>query len=248
MENIHPSLQEKIQSLVNDELDDASAAQLREQAKNNPALADEVAFSQSLARALRHPEMRAAQTVLKNVIAEEGFPPPARSFAWKTWLGIASVVLLLGSATYFTARETGLLLSESQRISRNALQPLENVFFVSNENQPVAALREGMQYYDNGDYQKAAQWLQEYLKKQPDDAARLYLGIARLMERAPEKAVAALEIAAKSPEPPVREAALWYLALAQLENDQTARAKETLNLLPPDGLYGPQAAELLEKM
>lgn len=250
MENINHTLQEQIHSLVNGELDEAAAIQLRHQAKTDAVLADELAFSQSLALALQQPELRTAHALLKNVMAEEGFPPPSagKTYGWKTWLGIASLALLLGSAAYFTARETGFLLSKTQELSRSRLQALENVLFLSNEGQNETSLREGMRQYDAGNYKQAAKQLQTYLNARPDDAARVYLGVARLMDHQPEKAIQALQFPANSPEPPIREAALWYLALAYLEAGNTNKAEATLRLLPPDGLYGLQAAELLQNL
>ncbi|MDX1911683.1 MAG: hypothetical protein SFV22_09380 [Saprospiraceae bacterium] len=250
MENINQPLQEQIHALVNGELDEAAANQLRHQAKTDTALAEELAFSQSLALALKQPELRTAHAVLKNVMAEEGFPPPStgKTYGWKTWLGIASLALLLGSVAYFTVRETGFLLSETQELSRSRLMALENVLFFSNGGQNEAALRDGMRLYDAGKYKQAAKHLQTYLNARPDDAARVYLGVARLMDHQPEKAVQALQIAANSPEPPIREAALWYLALAYLEAGNADKADATLRLLPPDGLYGPQATELRQNL
>ena len=59
------------------------------------------------------------------------------------------------------------------------------------------------------------------------------------------EALAPLALAAQSSEPPVREAALWYLALAQLQQDKPQAARQSLLALPPDGIYSAEAAALL---
>lgn len=253
MENTNYSQQENIQSLVNGELDEAARQALLRQAEAAPELADELAFSHSLALALRHRDMAAASAVLSGVIAAEGFPPPAPATPsvwgkWATWLGGAALLVLLGIGGYRWADHRGLFRSEAQQLSRATVQPLENVLFLATDGQGLSDLQAGMAAYDARRYAQAARSLDTYLRNRPDNTARVYLGVARLLSGQAAQAVQPLADAAQSPEPPVQEAALWYLALAHLENNNPRAARQAAQALPPDGIYGAQARELLKKI
>lgn len=253
MENINDSLQENIQALINGELNEANREALLRQAQSVPEVADELAFSQSLARALHFRDTLTASAVLGAVIAEEGFPPPPAptTFSgrkWWTWLGTASLLAVLITGAYFVAENAGFFASESQKISRAAVQPLENVLFLPTDGQGLTDLQAGMAAYDARQYSEAARSLEVYLNRRPDNAARVYLGVAQLLSGRSADAIQPLSLAAQSQEPPIRESALWYLALAYLENDNPNAARQALESMPTDGIYGSQAQELLEKL
>lgn len=251
MENTNYPLQEDIQALVNSELEETAKNALLEQLNTNPALVEQLAFSQSLALALRNREMVAASLILNQVIAEEGFPPPATPSywgKWRTWAGISTLVVMMFTGSYFLAESQGLFRSESQELSRQAAKPLENVLFLPNDGDGLSDLKKGMEAYDKGDFATANQWLTAYVKLRPDNSAKVYLGIARLFAGKPKLALQPLTEASKSDEPPIQEAALWYLALAQLESSNEVAAKMTLQAIPVNGLFGDQAQELLKKL
>jgi tetratricopeptide (TPR) repeat protein len=254
MENTNYTLQENIQSLINGELDETARQALLEQAQADPQVADELGFSQSLARALRHRELVTASAVLSAVIAEEGFPPPAPPSAavsgGKWWVWASTVAIILSSLVggYFWAESAGLFASRTQKIARTVLQPLENVLFLPNNGQALTDFQSGMAAYDAGRYDEAARLLDVYVSRTPDNAARVYLGVARLKSNQSKEAIPPLADAAQSPEPPIQEAALWYLALAYLENNNASAAIQALEAIPADGIYGAQAGELLGKL
>jgi hypothetical protein len=246
MENTNYSLQEKIQSFVTGDMDEGTRRQLIDEAVNDPDAADELAFSQSLARALRHREMTAAAAIIGSVIDAEGFPPPPPASTpwlsqWKTW-AIGSVVLvMLSTAGYFWA--VSRLQATDQEAARTALQPLENVLYIPATNPDNDPLKEGMQAYDAGRYSEAARLMADV----PDLTARVYQGVSHLMSGQPRRAIEPLLEAAQSPEPPVQEAALWYLALAYYATEQPELGRQTLRRLPADGIFSTQAQELLKK-
>lgn len=251
MENINHTLQENIQSFVNDNLDAPGRQALLDQAQASPEVAGELAFSQSLTRVLHHREVVAAALVLQAVIAEEGFPPPPHTFGarkWWKWAGFGTLLLALFAGVFFWADNRGLFASESQQLSRSVAQPLENVLFLPKDGPGLADLQTGMAAYDGGRYAGAARSLETYLARRPDNAARVYLGVARLFSGQADRAVQPLADAAQSQEPPIQEAALWYLALAHLENDNPYAARQALASIPADGIYGEQARILLEKL
>lgn len=253
MENINDPLQENIQSLINGELNPTARQALLAQAKAEPAVADELAFSQSLARALRFRETLATSAILSAVIAEEGFPPPPSPAAtggrkWWTWLGGATLLILFCTGAYFMAENAGFFSSESQKLSRANVQALENVLFLPNDGQGLRELQAGMAAYDARQYAEATRSLELYISRRPDHAARVYLGVARILSGRAADAIAPLSLAAQSQEPPIRESALWYLALAYLENNRPDEARQTLQSIPADGIYSVQAQELLKKL
>ncbi|MBK9337886.1 MAG: hypothetical protein IPM98_15605 [Lewinellaceae bacterium] len=252
MENTNQSLQEKIQAFVADELDGSARQALLEQAQATPEIADEIAFSQSLARMLRHPDATAASVAIAGVIAEEGFPPPPPTFSffktgWK-WLGAAAVCLILAGGGYLVAERFGMPATPTQKLSRTTLEPLENVFFLPADNGQLPELQRAMTAYDAHHYSDAAPAFEAYLAKRPDSAVRLYLGVSRLLSGQADKAIQTLSVAALSNEPPIREAAHWYLALAYLEKNNPSAARRTLLEIPPDGIFGARAKSLLNTL
>lgn len=254
MENTNDPLQKNIQALVNGELDENARNALLKQAQADPQVADELGFSQSLALALRHRELVAASSVLNAIITEEGFPPPGSPATvtggrkWWVWASAAVLIMFTLVGGYFWAESAGLFASQPQKISRDALQPLENVLFMPNSGQALPDLQKGMAAYEAAHYNEAAQLLEKYVHRNPDNAARVYLGISRLMAGQSKEAIQPLAEAAQSPVPPIQETALWYLALAYLENNNAHAAVQALESIPPDGLYGFQAQDLLKKI
>jgi hypothetical protein len=249
MENTNYPLQENIQALVNGELDAASRKKMLEEAQQLPGFEEELAFSQSLARALKHQEMVEARVILNNIIQEEGFPAtaPTPRVHWRFWMTTVLLSCVITGA-FFWASSQGYFLSDAQKLSRQSIQPLDNVLYLPQSGAEIATLKEGMAAYDAGDYPRAAKQLAAYNKLRPDNTALLYQGIAHLLAHTADAAIDPLTRAATSPEPPVKEAALWYLALAQLEKNEWDAARSTLSAIPADGIFGADAQELLKKI
>jgi hypothetical protein len=252
MENNNYTLQEKLRSFVAGELDESARRELLEQVRTEPESADELAFSSSLAAALRHSDMLEAKAVIGAVMAEEGFPPPSPPASKVKWWLITTVVTLaligMLGIVYLRSTERSTSVSPMQELSRSMTQPLENVLFLPDSGEGLAALQAGMSAYDAGRYAEAARALNVYTDRRTDNAARVYLGVSLLLSEQAGAAVAPLADAALSPEPPVQEAALWYLALAYLEMDNPRAAKQALDRIPPGGLFGDQALQLKTKI
>jgi hypothetical protein len=87
MEQINYILQIQIQAFVNGELQANRRAGLLAQAAEDSTIAEELAFSKSLANALKNRELAAASAILSGVIAEEGFPPPPAPTLPAPWSG-----------------------------------------------------------------------------------------------------------------------------------------------------------------
>ena len=253
MDNINYPLQEKIRAVVNGEADPETISALQQLIRDNPDAADELHFSKSLATALQHPDMVAAGIVIRDVIDSEGFPPPASGFSssrwWKPglWAGALLLCGLIATVAILNNRQA-FSPGHEQQLSRQWLEPMENVLFVP-QNQPgLEALQNGMAAYDAADFKRASQQLELYLAIQPDHPARIYLGIAQLLNRDAGNAANTLAAATRSPEPPVVEAAYWYLALAWLEQGNPEAARESLQQIPAGSDYAERAAGLLKQI
>lgn len=253
MEDKYSQLQQDIQSFVNQQADPATREQLQKAAATDPTVSDELAFSQSLSTLLRHQEMAAVAATIKQVVATEGFPPPETNTPtssmgkWALWGGAAIVGLLLLAGVYGSLYG-GWWPSKAQVAARNHWTPLDNVLFLPPDGPGLAQLQAGMKAYDAGQYRAAATQLRAYLNQQPDHAARLYLGVALLLDQQASQAVEPLQMAARSDEPPIREAALWYLSLAWIETGDSDSAKATLRQIPPDSPYAKPGAEILSQL
>ena len=248
MENTNYPLQEKIQSFVNGEADAAARQALLQAAAGDSETAEELAFSQSLNRALQHQDLLAAKATLNAIMDEEGFPPPPSGGTRSWWRLGGAAALVLGLALvggYFWTMSGSKQASKSSQLAQQHIEALENVLYVPQNNLSSPQLEAGMNAYDKQQYAEAARLLEAYTRSNPDNTARLYQGIAALMAHNSAEALAPLALAAQSSEPPVREAALWYLALAQLQQDKPQAARQSLLALPPDGIYSAEAAALL---
>lgn len=252
MENINYQFQENVQLFVRGELDQNAQKQLFDQAAQDPEKADELAFSISLARALQHQDMLAAKKVLTEVMAGENFPPPPATqkpgSKWIVWIAGSLLLLLLSSGVYLWTNQSTYFPSDSQELSRATLKPLDNVLYLPGNAPDLAELNQGMQAYDQQRYAAAAKSLESYIQNHNDQSARVYLGISHLLSGKPAQAVRVLTEATQSLEPPVQEAARWYLALALLEQNNPEAAWVQLNLLPPDGIFGKDAQRLLNQL
>ncbi len=250
MEKRELYLQEQLHAFLIGELSEHQRQSFLKEVSSDPEMADELAFSQSLIRVLRHPETASVALTIKHVIEQEGFPPPVEQVPfWKSpwsWVGGLLLLGMFAMGIYITVVQKEWPLSPSQRLARAAIRPLENVFFL--EHDSLQVLQKAMEAYDAGQYARASRLLEAYLKDNNDSAARLFLGVCYLLDQRPEQAISTLATAAQSQEVPVQEAALWYLALAYLENNQPVMAKQILEAISVESIYREEAKALLEKM
>jgi hypothetical protein len=253
MEHINYPLQEKIQSFVAGDMDEASRKSFLSETARDAEAKEELAFSKSLSRALQNREMVAASLIISQVVAEEGFPPPSAPPApssGRTWMGLgaAALVVLLGWFGYQWSSGTGFFSSEAKELAASTLRPLENVLFLPSQGAGLTDLQAGMAAYDAGKYEDAARLLSAYERSRPDQAVQVYLGVSLLFSDRSADAVRPLAEASMSPEPPVQEAACWYLALAYLAQDKPDAAQQALSRIPADGIFGAQAQTLLTQL
>ena len=116
---------------------------------------------------------------------------------------------------------------------------------------------EGMRLYVAQDYVAAAGRLEQAIplleqavaanrhQRRHLDNARFYLGASRMLQGDPAAATPALEAAAASHLPPLRQKSLWYLAQVHLLRDDPQGAQAVLTQLEESPVYGERAREQL---
>jgi hypothetical protein len=255
MEHINYPLQEKIQAFVNGDMDQSVRKSFLYETAGDKEAQEELAFSKSLSRALQNREMLAAAVIISQVVAEEGFPPPSAPAStasgtskWVVGLGAAVLLTIASWVGYEWADRAGFFLTTAQELAVSTLSPLENVLYLPTQGAGLEALQMGMAAYDAGKYESAAQSLTTYLNTRAEPSVQVYLGVSLLLTDRPSEAVRPLADASLSPEPPVQEAACWYLSLAYLAQDKPDAARQSLNRIPTDGIFGAKAAALLQQL
>jgi hypothetical protein len=110
------------------------------------------------------------------------------------------------------------------------------------------AFAKAMEPYARGDYRGAELSLETYLgRERDDDRARFYLAVTRLLLGDADDARRDLELLDGAAEPPLREEARWYLALASLSTGRAAQAEPLLRALARDpGPHRADAQRLLD--
>lgn len=246
------NVQEKIRAWAAGELPAEESKQLLGDAQNSPELREEMHFSRKLNQVLQNRDMMEVGAILAGIAATEPLPapsdPPATGGSTGSWvLGIILVAALtLGG--FFMGRQQGWWFPTPAHLASDYLQPMENVINTKESGMTVDDLRLGMEAYDRQDYPKAIERLSRFYQKGQDPNAGLFLGIAYLLEKQAVKALPILSNAANKTQGPEQEAARWYLALAQLQAGAKDSAKQTLRLIPVDGLFGAKAQHLLQDL
>jgi hypothetical protein len=242
------TFQEKLQTYISGTLDEAERVAFEAELKANEMAKLEAEFSRDLADALRDREKDQVATVIRQVIATEGFPPPSQpSTLLKAGLSVAGLTLLalLSWGVYTYGGNRNWWGNNEPEYLKSYLLPLENVIGIPDESLIAPVLQDGLAAYDRADYKHAASTLSKHYLLTKELNVGLYYGTALLLDERPAEAIKVLELVQNANDLPVRESAQWYLALAYLKTKNVANARAILNQIPPDGLYGPQAKQLL---
>lgn len=131
----------------------------------------------------------------------------------------------------------------------NYMDVLESEGFASGKEAAFEAYREGMQAYENGNYDMAEKRIAAWLEQNPaDENAQLFLSLSYLSQQEYKKAARQLEPLLKSQNPAVAREAKFYLALTWCKmpfkhdaarklldeiaaNDASPYQKQALNIL-----------------
>jgi TolA-binding protein len=110
-------------------------------------------------------------------------------------------------------------------------------------------IREGMEYYNAKEYEKAIPIFQEYLEKHKEasdyEQVEFYLAVSFLSQGETERCAKILTQLAKTSDLALQEDAKWYLSLAYARNGQTDEARTQLESLATSDKYAAKANKIL---
>ncbi|RMD72586.1 MAG: hypothetical protein D6818_06185 [Bacteroidetes bacterium] len=111
-------------------------------------------------------------------------------------------------------------------------------------------LQQGFEALDRQQYEESIPFLEEWLKRDPDnDVVQFFLAQALMAQGKLDEALPLFEKVHQRSESAYREAATWYLALIHLKNNRTAQAVSLLDSLrQSNGYYSRQAEALLSRL
>ncbi|BDS13380.1 tetratricopeptide repeat protein [Aureispira anguillae] len=110
-------------------------------------------------------------------------------------------------------------------------------------------IREGMEHYNNKEYDKAIPIFQEYLEKNTEasdyNEIKFYLGVSFLGQGEAERSAKIFEAIAQLEGQRFQEDAKWYLSLAYARTGDTDKARAQLQDLASSEKYGAKAEKIL---
>jgi TolA-binding protein len=110
-------------------------------------------------------------------------------------------------------------------------------------------IREGMEHYNNKEYDKAIPIFEEYLEKNQDasdyNQIKFYLAVSFLGQNETERSAKIFEDLVAIAGAEIQEDSKWYLSLAYARIGKTAEAKAQLEELASSEKYGTKASKIL---
>jgi tetratricopeptide (TPR) repeat protein len=110
-------------------------------------------------------------------------------------------------------------------------------------------IREGMEHYNNKDYEKAIPIFEEYLEKNKDasdyNQIKFYLAVSFLGQNETERSAKMFEDLTQLAGKEIQEDSKWYLSLAYARIGKTAEAKTQLEELASSEKYGDKVTKIL---
>ncbi len=137
-----------------------------------------------------------------------------RPLWWNPYLSIAAglLILFVAGLYFFYPKDN----NNTDQLFTAYFTPYEDVVSVRGDNQQIT-LSEALVFYNNGEYNKAADLFESYLKEQPNNAsALLYKGISELTMNDADKAIRTFK-KVTTLESIFKEQAEWYLTLSYLK-------------------------------
>lgn len=119
----------------------------------------------------------------------------------------------------------------------------------SEENKILRFIREGMEYYNSKEYDKAIPIFQRYLAEYPTASdfhqVKFYLAVSFLSNGETDRSVALLEELRENDDQVIQEDARWYLSLAYARTGANDKARTQLEALSDSERYGSKANKIL---
>ncbi|WP_111670949.1 tetratricopeptide repeat protein [Algoriphagus litoralis] len=162
------------------------------------------------------------------------------------WMGIAASLIglaMLGMWWFLLPAEKEDLFQAFYTTQRNIHEPLTRANGQENLTYEVFLA------YEKEDWQEALDLFYSLKENSPEEYIDLYIGNCQLQLGKYNDAIQSFEALFNSTDLDLKHRGTWYLALAELANGNTSRAKELLQQLASEsGAFSDQAKELLEKM
>lgn len=147
------------------------------------------------------------------------------------WYGIAAAIALIACLSFF------LLIPgkpKYEALFDKFYSIQENDISIMGSEDKAEALRDGLKAYDRRDFKKAAQHLEDFLKKYPDSLhIRFFYALANMELGEYDEAVQSLIPISEDPHS-LRERAQWYEALGNLRQNNIERTQEILEIITSD--------------
>jgi|GEM_PF-1653660 len=239
-----------LQNYLDGKLTDQERKDFEEVLANDTDLNNEVVELQELELGLHS----LGYDQFKNTVSEwekdfqQSTPKTTKIVQLRYYFAAAASLALLIMAGYFLSNNT---LSPEQLYANN-YTPYEDMVIGRGSNSSTEAidiLTNGMNAYNQQDYQTASEKLNEYLVLMPTDyGISLYLGIAQMETGKNSEAEASFTIAQKDIK--FAQQAQWYQAMLYLKINDTTKALNVLNEISSNNSHykKQKAIQLLDKL
>ncbi|MBM3434875.1 MAG: hypothetical protein FJY07_01515 [Bacteroidetes bacterium] len=227
--------QELIERYLNGELKEAERSEFETRLENDPVLAHDLRFAQSLSELEEREEellFRENLSAILHDIKKENesenmkyghvnLIPEKKAILLLSKYRIAALLVILLSITallFFLLKSSG---KKEDQLFAQYFQPYSVDFISRSESDSLASLSRAFAAYNKADYPAAIQLFEKYTRDFPyNEIAGFFLGISLIAESEYPKAEAYLNKLTESPSGSLQEQAAWYLALIALKTDK----------------------------
>lgn len=207
------------------------------QVKNDKALAHELELVSDIRKGI---DLHGGQR-LKNLLQNREVKHKKKR-NWLVWKVAASLFIAFGVGylIFQFAGQKSNLYEEYYLAYPNIINPISR--------SDASAISDGFTYYEQEEYQLAADLLLKQIKVgQDNDTVKFYLAQTYMAMDKTTEAISYLQQISENSR--FHEPAEWYLGLAYLRNKRTTEAKEQFNQIAASGSsYAREATELLDKL
>ncbi len=206
--------------------------------------AQQVDWHKRLVSGIKKQSQRELKSYLQSLEGRESTTDEKKTVPLNYWkFAIAASVILLMIAAFWVY----LFRPAPQDLFAQYYQPYPNVeTTVERNEQDTDAYTQAFQWYEDGQYDKAATAFEHLLSSDNQtEAVYFYAGLTALERNLPKAALTHFENIITNPENKYYQQALWYAALAAIKQKDINRAKAYLQTLSDKGGFYENKAEQL---
>ncbi|MEL6559658.1 MAG: hypothetical protein AAFQ94_15810 [Bacteroidota bacterium] len=242
-ENLHDQIERYLSGEMN--ADELNA--FEESIRNDRELENEVALHREIATAALENDVIEFREIVNSAISENSEEPVFLQQNNRKYLLIAASISLLLLALWGVS--TQLKTPTSQELYSSYYEPYDDLITGRSDKLADERLSEFMSFYNSGQYDSGIALIKEInIAEKP--LLQLYTGICFLNTNQFDQAINHFtQVSANGGM--LGKQGLWYLAMAQLKNNDLEKATESLKIIISSGensLYNAKAIELLEKI